>query len=329
MTILNSDELAAAFKWKFPMSKTATRTTVAISPFSVFDLAGQPGAGTLAITNTANGLSQTKAIAGYPTFPDATAGKGMYLAVSDGQSSVACGREVYDFIYSQGANAFNASQAITAQPNIDDRLRLAPAHAVSTPFRAGDLATSGTSPIKLYLCTVGGITGAASAPNTTAASIADGTVTWRYIGNGLSYAGLELFVEQVTAGTGIQSVNVTYSSMADDGVTLTAGKSTGTVAMPAAMIVGRMQRLPLQAGDKNIALITNVVGSVATVGTFNLHLARKLDTNASFTAPFTDLHGYDRTGLLYVPNNAALREVQTTSGTVSATFPLSLTLAMG
>jgi hypothetical protein len=46
--------------------KTATRTSVAAIPFSVFDLAGDPGAGTLAGTSTAVGVVPTDATAGAP-----------------------------------------------------------------------------------------------------------------------------------------------------------------------------------------------------------------------------------------------------------------------
>lgn len=329
MTIVTDQQYVAAPKWTFTMGKTATRTTVALQPFSVFDLAGKPGAGTLAIGNTANGVSHTKATAGYPTFPNALAGKGWYLTLVDGQSSVACGRDIYDFIYSQGSNAFNAAQALTAQPNIDDRLRQYPTHVVSTPFQAGDLVTSGSAPIKAYVCTIGGVSGAASAPNTTGSAIVDGTCTWQYLGNGLNYSQLEILVEQVTAGTGNQAVNVTYSTMGDDGVTLTAGRTTGAVGVGAALIVGRMFRLPLQAGDKNAALLTNIAGSVATVGTFNVHLVRRITGLGMFVTPFTDVRGYDRTGLPYIPNNAALREVHTMSSTASATLPLNLTLIQG
>lgn len=329
MTIKNDDEFKAGFKWSFQMGKTATRATVALSPFSVFDLAGAPGAGTLAIGNTANGVSHSKATAGYPTFPDAIAGKGWYLALIDGQLSVAGQRDIYDFIYSTGAHAFNAAQALTAQPSIDDRLRIAPPHAVSTVFAAGDIVTSGSAPIKAYIATVGGVSGAASAPNTTANAIVDGGVTWKYLGNGLNYAGLEILVEAVTAGTANQAVNVTYSTMGQDGVTLTTGRTTGAVGVGAALIVGRMYRLPLQSGDKNAALLTNIAGSVATAGTFNVHLVRRITGMAAFVSPFADVRGYDRTCLAYIPNNAALREVQTLSGTTSATLPATLVLAQG
>jgi hypothetical protein len=330
MTILNPAELDAALKWPITLGKTATRTTVALMPFSVFDIAGNPGAGTLAIGNTANGVSHTKATAGYPTFPDAPAGKGWYLAQVSGRSAVTVDRGLYDFVYSCGAHAFNANQALTSQPSIDDRLRVAPPWAASTVYRAGDIVTNGSAPIKAYLCVVGGTSAGSGGPTTTASSITDNTCTWMYLSNGLNYAGLEILVEQVTAGTGNQVVTATYSTMGADGVTLTGSRSTGAVGVGAALIVGRMYRLPLQAGDKNVALLTNILGGTATVGTFNVHLARNLGVLWSGSVnPLTDQFGTDRTGLVYIPNNAAIREVQTCGGTTSATGVTSLMLAMG
>lgn len=82
--------------------------------------------------------------------------------------------------------------------------------------------------------------------------------------------GIELWLEQVTAGTGNQNVNVTYTNQAG-----TAGRTTGTVAT-GTNIVNRMWRLPLQAGDNGIQSIQTIVGSVATAGTFNIHVMRNL-----------------------------------------------------
>jgi hypothetical protein len=275
-------------------------------------------------------VSHTNATAGYPSFPDAPGGRGWYLAGIDGMMSAAGTRELYDFVYSCGAHTFNAAQALTSQPSIDDRLRVAPPWAASTVFRAGDLVTNGTSPIKLYLCTVGGTSAGSGGPTTTGSAITDNTVTWRYLSPGLNYADLEILVEMVTAATGNQAVNVTYSTMQDDGVTLTGSRTTGAVGVGAAPIVGRMWRLPLQAGDKNAALLTNIAGSVATAGTFNVHLARKIPGRfSSLVSPFADQFGYDRTRLPYIPNGAALRDVQTMAGTTSSTGPLTLTLAQG
>jgi hypothetical protein len=87
---------------------------------------------------------------------------------------------------------------------------------------------------------------------------------------GTDYTGLELWLEQVTAGTLVQNVNVNYNNESG------AAHSTGVIACPAAMIVGRMFQLPLLAGDKGIQGVTGVAGSVASAGTFNLLVMRPL-----------------------------------------------------
>jgi len=88
--------------------------------------------------------------------------------------------------------------------------------------------------------------------------------------SGTDYTGLELWYEQVTAGTLVQNVNVTYNDQSG------ASSTTGVIAMPAAMILGRMFQLPLAAGDTGIQGVTGVVGTVASAGTFNLLIMRPL-----------------------------------------------------
>jgi hypothetical protein len=88
---------------------------------------------------------------------------------------------------------------------------------------------------------------------------------------GTNYAGLEIWCEQVTAATGNQSVNVTYTNEGGTG-----SRTTGAVGIGAAQTVGRCWQLPLQSGDSGVQLITNVQGSTATVGTFNVMVLRRL-----------------------------------------------------
>ena len=59
--------LIGAAKQFSSFAKTAARTSVATGWFSVFDLAGNPGAGVLAGTSTTTGVVPTDATAGCPT----------------------------------------------------------------------------------------------------------------------------------------------------------------------------------------------------------------------------------------------------------------------
>src|SRR3990172_5898893 len=88
MTIATLDGLIAATKRRVVWQKTASVTTVANIPYSNFDQAGNPGAGTLAVGNTANGIVPTDALAGYPLL--AAQAAALYLNRIQARSSVAC-----------------------------------------------------------------------------------------------------------------------------------------------------------------------------------------------------------------------------------------------
>lgn len=119
MAITSMDTLIAAAKRRVTYQKTASRTAVANIPFSVFDLAGNPGAGTLNVGNTANGIVPTGALAGYPAL---TAAASLYLHRILARSSVACWLELYDCLFSAGAYAFNADVTLASQPSFAARV---------------------------------------------------------------------------------------------------------------------------------------------------------------------------------------------------------------
>ena len=90
MAISTFDGFIASTKQYLSMMKTTSRTSIATGWFSVFDVAGNPGAGVLAGTSAAAGVVPTDATAGCPTI-DAFGGSAVgYLAQVDYGSSVAC-----------------------------------------------------------------------------------------------------------------------------------------------------------------------------------------------------------------------------------------------
>lgn len=214
MAISNIDGIIGAARQDLHWAKTTTRTSVAATFFSMFDVAGMPGAGTLAGSNTANGIVPTSADAGYPIISAFAGGATGYLGPVAYNNTVSSTLYLYDRLFVAGAYAFNANTALTSQPSFASRV-----------------------------------------PN-------------------LDYTQCEIWVEQVTAGTGNQAVTVTYTNQA--GVT---GRSTGAVGIGAAPTIGRCWQLPLQAGDKGVQAITNVQGTVATAGTFNVMILRPLVKN--------------------------------------------------
>ena len=236
------DGLIASSKQRITMLKTTSRTTVATAPFSVFDIAGNPGAGVLAGTSTTTGVVPTDATAGTPTinaFGGSTTGRLLNVEFA---SPVACRLAVYDLLLKLGAYAFNASTT-------------------------GQTSTSFSSRVP----------------------------------GGTDYTGCELWLEQVTAGTLVQNVAVTYTNQAG-----TAGRATGTVACPAAMILGRMHPIALAAGDSGVQAVSGVVGSIASAGTFNILVMRKLWEGRVPSAGAGDSHDYLRTGMPQVFADSAL-----------------------
>lgn len=123
MAITTLDGLIAAVKQRVVLAKTTSRTSVANIPFSVFDLAGNPGAGTLSAGNTANGVVPTDATAGYPALP--TPAGTLYLSRAEARSPVACWLDVYDTLFACGAYAFNADTTLASQPSYSGRLPVA------------------------------------------------------------------------------------------------------------------------------------------------------------------------------------------------------------
>jgi hypothetical protein len=268
MAITTLDGLIGANKQKIALKKTATRTTVANSWFSLFDVAGSPGAGVLAGTSVAAGVVPNDATAGCPAINAFGGGAQGLLANVEFSSTVPCRLRIYDLIFKAGAYAFNANQALAGQPSFLGRV-----------------------------------------PGGTALDTAGVTEIW---------------VEQVTAATGNQAVNVTYTNEA--GV---AAHTTGAVGIGAAPTVGRCWQLPLQAGDRGVSLITNVAGSVATAGTFNVLVLRPLWTGRVISANFGDLHDYLRTGLPRVYEDSALTFLAAPDGVSSGLPEIEVTVVNG
>lgn len=123
MAISTLDQYIASAKQKLPWVKTVSRVSVAVQPFSVFDIAGNPGAGTLAIGNTASGVVHTNSgVNGYPVFNTFGGGATGYLSKVEFGSTVACRIALYDRIFSAGAYAFNANVILAGQPSYTSRI---------------------------------------------------------------------------------------------------------------------------------------------------------------------------------------------------------------
>lgn len=255
MTITTRDGLIAAqcAAQRVRMIKTSSRTSVALIPFSVFDLPGDPGAGVAAGTSTAAGVVPTDATVGCPVI-NAFGGSKGYISRFELSSPVACRVALYDLLWKGGAYSFNAAQTLAAQPSYSSR-----------------------------------------------------------VPGGTDYKGTELWSECVGAFTGLQSLRIRYL---DEGG---AAGDTGVIATGVAPTAGRMFRMPLAAGDSGVSQITNVDGSVATVGTHNVLVMRKLAEARIRVANDQIVQGFDLVGLPEVYTDSALFLVVYADSTATST----------
>lgn len=264
MAITTLDGYIAAAKQKIPFTKTATRTTVANGWFSLFDIAGQPGAGTLAGTSTTAGVVPDDTTTGTPSINAFGGGNTGYLTRVEYASTVACRIAVFDLLFKAGAYAFNANTALTAQPSYLGR-----------------------------------------EPNGTGQD-------------------LEIWVETVTAATGNQTWNVTYTNSAGTG-----SRTTGVVGIGAAPTLGRCWQLPLQAGDAGVQKIDNVAGGTGSAGTANILVLRPLWTSRVTLANMGDVHDIIRSGMQRVYDTSALYVMVAADSTSSGVPELSFQISNG
>ncbi len=265
ITTRDGHTAAVAAGQEVQWGKTASRTAVASTWFTVFDLAGNPGAGTLAGTSTTAGVVPTDATAGMPTINAFSGSNSGYINAVDFGSTVACRIRVYDLLWKGGAYAFNANVTLSSQPSYSSR-----------------------------------------------------------VPGGTDFAGLQIWIEAVTAFTGNQSIAVTYTNQAG-----TTGRSTGTIATGVAPIVGRMLQLPLQAGDTGVQKIESVVSTVSSAGTFNVLVMKRLWSARIRVANDGDTHGPDKTSLMDVYADSALYPIICPDSTATGIPELQIAVING
>lgn len=120
MAIASLNDFIASVKQTISLSRFTARTSVANVWFTIHDLAGNPGAATLAVGNTANGLVPTDATAGFPKVSFST-GLGYVACVQYGGSLP--GRiMLYDRLFHAGAYTFDANVTLASQPSYSGRV---------------------------------------------------------------------------------------------------------------------------------------------------------------------------------------------------------------
>lgn len=127
MTIGNMAALDAALIQRIGYLKTAVRNPVTDGFMTLWDATGTPGAGSLAIGNTANGRVPTDGTVGSLTggvgFQCVSNGP-LYLTGIEGtQINAAPGHVIfYDRLFHAGSYAFNAATSLSSQPSYSSRV---------------------------------------------------------------------------------------------------------------------------------------------------------------------------------------------------------------
>ena len=273
MSISNVDGYFAAAKQLIALVKTATRTSVALIPFSTFDLNGNPGAGTLAGTSTASGVVPTDATAGCPVINAFGATNVGYLTRVDLASPLASRLAIFDMLFKAGAYAFTAgTTSLSAQPSFLGR------------------------------CPDG-------------------------VGNGN-----EIWIEVSTAfvtGTAWQ-VQVTYTNQAG-----TTGRTSiiSAAQNAAALTLGKMFQIALQAGDSGVRTIESVIvtngGTAMTAGAFNVLVLRPLWNNRVTVANGGGVDDWFKTGAPIVYEDSALIAIPQPDSTSTGLPDILLEIANG
>jgi hypothetical protein len=122
MSITTLDGLLAAARQIIPWTKTQSQTTVAANWSSLFDRSGMPGAGTLNVGNTANGLVPTDATTGMPLINAFGGGAAGYIANVEFGCSVACRLMLVDRLFHAGAYSYNSNVTLASQPSYSSRI---------------------------------------------------------------------------------------------------------------------------------------------------------------------------------------------------------------
>jgi hypothetical protein len=121
MALTTLDGYIGSSKQRVTWMKTGTRTLVGALPYTTFDIAGSPGAGTLAIGNTANGVVPTDATAGYPSIGTFSGNQG-YISKVEFGSSVPCCLDLYDRVFACGAYAIASDTTLASIPSYSGRI---------------------------------------------------------------------------------------------------------------------------------------------------------------------------------------------------------------
>lgn len=345
MAISTADGWFAAAKQKILMQRVSL-TTVASQQFSLWGIAGNPGAGTRIVGNSTTGVVPTDATAGAPNINAFGSGATGYLAAARFRNTVPGSAVLYDRLvhfgtatnltptgtttYTAPASSTNASVSGTV---------LTVSGSVTGTFLPGMPITGTGITAGTIILSNGTGSGGTGTYNLSASSAATGTITvsgWPQIASRLpgfpsgtiDFGNIEILLE-VTAAVAASAVTVSITYTNQAGVT---GRSTGASAALTSFTLDRMIAMPLQAGDTGVQKIEAIVigGTAAATGSVNVILARRLATfDLRGTVGGLDAQGWDLTGAPVVFADSCLWLTTLIDSTVGGSVSLDLDIING
>lgn len=151
--------------------------------------------------------------------------------------------------------------------------------------------------------------------------------TSRLPAGGTDYGDLEIFIEiNVAVSATATTIAVAYTNEAG-----TTGRTTGATATLSGFATRRLIRMPLQAGDKGVQKIESVTvgGTVASTGSFNVIVARRVASFGGRVANYNDIRGWDTTGGPEIFADSALWLVGQPDSTASGAIDVIMTILNG
>lgn len=337
MAISTADGWFAAARQKAMIQKTAAVTSIAAQPFSMWDAAGNPGAGTMIVGNNTTGIIPTDATAGVPLLNAFGGGTTGYLAAGRFRNSVAGSCILYDRLVHYGTatnltptgtTTFTAFAVVTGSISGTTLTVSAVTSGTLAPGQpiTGANVTAGTV-ITDYGTGSGGTgTYTVSISQTAASATVNAWPALRVPGY-TDFTSTEILLEMsVTAAASAVTVAIGYTNQAG-----TTGRSTGASASLSGFTKGRIIAMPLQAGDKGVQTINTLVigGTAAATGSVNVILARRLAEFDIRIANSIDAQGWDLIGGPMVYDTACLWPVIQADSTSTGLPTLSLDIISG
>lgn len=151
--------------------------------------------------------------------------------------------------------------------------------------------------------------------------------TGRLPNAGADFGNLEILLE-INAAVSATATTVSVNYTNEVGIT---GRTTGASSSLSGFLNRRVLSVPLQAGDKGVQKIESVTvgGVVATTGTFNVVVARRLADFDVRISNGLDSQGWDQVGGPVVFANSALWPVFQPDSTASGVPTLGLSIING